>query len=224
MFTYIAAFIFYTLAMIGILLIGFIVYKKIGINSLNSNNKGLIKVLDTYPIGAKKSLMVIKIKDESFLIASGVEHTTFLAKLGENSSNAQTISPREIENIVKENINKSQKNEITINDVENSQPIQNQYLDKANKTAQIQDMINELNKQTMQASKKAVYDELQQARLNKLQKQFDELYEKEELKEKRQVPQTSEIKIEQRQLNNKRMLNKILEELNSSNLKSKGGY
>lgn len=220
MFTYIAAFIFYTLAMIGILMIGFIVYKKIGINSLTNNNKGLIKVLDTYPIGAKKSLMVIKIKDECFLIASGVEHTTFLAKLGENSSNS-SISPREIENIVKENINKSQKNEITINDVKNND---NQFLDKANKTAQIQDMINELNKQTMQASKKAVYDELQQARLNKLQKQFDELYEKEELKEKGQAPRTSEIKIEQRQASNKRMLNKILEELNSSNLKSKGGY
>ena len=122
---------------------------------------------------------------------------------------------------MKENINKSQKNEITINDVKNND---NQFLDKANKTAQIQDMINELNKQTMQASKKAVYDELQQARLNKLQKQFDELYEKEELKEKGQAPRTSEIKIEQRQANNKRMLNKILEELNSSNLKSKGGY
>ena len=220
MFTYIAAFIFYTLAMIGILMIGFIVYKKIGINSLTNNNKGLIKVLDTYPIGAKKSLMVIKIKDECFLIASGVEHTTFLAKLGENSS-IPSISPREIENILKENINKSQKNEITINDVKNND---NQFLDKANKTAQIQDMINELNKQTMQASKKAVYDELQQARLNKLQKQFDELYEKEELKEKGQAPRTSEIKIEQRQANNKRMLSKILEELNSSNLKSKGGY
>lgn len=220
MFTYIAAFIFYTLAMIGILMIGFIVYKKIGINSLTNNNKGLIKILDTYPIGAKKSLMVIKIKDECFLIASGVEHTTFLAKLGENSF-IPSISPREIENIVKENINKSQKNEITINDVKNND---NQFLDKANKTAQIQDMINELNKQTMQASKKAVYDELQQARLNKLQKQFDELYEKEELKEKGQASRTSEIKIEQRQANNKRMLNKILEELNSSNLKSKGGY
>ena len=147
-------------------------------------------------------------------------HTTFLAKLGENSF-IPSISPREIENIVKENINKSQKNEITINDVKNND---NQFLDKANKTAQIQDMINELNKQTMQASKKAVYDELQQARLNKLQKQFDELYEKEELKEKGQALRTSEIKIEQRQANNKRMLNKILEELNSSNLKSKGGY
>lgn len=83
MLTYITAFIFYTLAMVGVLLIGYVVYKKTALTSKN-NNKGMIKVLDTLSISPRKILMVVKINNEKFLIASGAEHTTFLAKLEQN--------------------------------------------------------------------------------------------------------------------------------------------
>ena len=85
MMTYVTAFIFYTLAMIGILLIGFVVYKKT-FQPNAGQTKGLIKVLDSLPIGNKKHLLVVKIKNEKFLIASGLEHTTFLSKLEDNVS------------------------------------------------------------------------------------------------------------------------------------------
>ena len=69
MMTYVTAFIFYTLAMIGILLVGFIVYKKTFMSE-KGENKGYIKVIDSLPIGNKKMLLVVKIKNEKFLIAS----------------------------------------------------------------------------------------------------------------------------------------------------------
>ena len=59
MMTYVTAFIFYTLEMIGVLLVGFIVYKKTFIIDKNEN-KGTIKIIDSLPIGNKKNLLVVK--------------------------------------------------------------------------------------------------------------------------------------------------------------------
>ena len=84
MLTYITAFIFYTLAMVGILLVGYIIYKKSFTNT-QTQTRGLIKILDHQMISPKKSLMVVKVNNERFLIASGIEHTTFLAKLENNN-------------------------------------------------------------------------------------------------------------------------------------------
>ena len=60
--TYVTAFIFYTLAMIGILLIGFVVYKKVFENTKGVNG-GLIKILDSTPIGHKKLLLVVQVRN-----------------------------------------------------------------------------------------------------------------------------------------------------------------
>ena len=80
MITYITAFIFYTLAMIGILIGGFVIYKKT-FAPFKNEHKGIISVVDTYSVAPKKSLMVVKVKNESFLIALDGERTTFLSKL-----------------------------------------------------------------------------------------------------------------------------------------------
>lgn len=85
MISYLTAFIFYTLAMVGILLLGFVVYKKFNFPS-KQDSRGIIKIIDSCPIGAKKNLLVVKIGNEKFLIASGLEHTTFLSKLDNNSA------------------------------------------------------------------------------------------------------------------------------------------
>ena len=65
MITYITAFIFYTLAMIGILIVGYVVYKKT-ILTTKKDTKGMIKILDSLPIGPKKTLLVVKVKNEKF--------------------------------------------------------------------------------------------------------------------------------------------------------------
>ncbi len=88
MLTYITAFIFYTLAMVGVLLVGFVVYKKTFLITRN-DNKGSIKIVDSLNIAPKKMLFVVKVKNEKFLIASGAEHTTFLAKLEDSEEIVQ---------------------------------------------------------------------------------------------------------------------------------------
>lgn len=148
MMTYVTAFIFYTLAMIGILLIGFVVYKKTFMTE-KGENKGYIKVIDSLPIGNKKLLLVVKIKNEKFLIASGLEHTTFLSKL-------------EDDNIQKEEV---------------KTPVLNNFVDE--------NLVDKIYDETFsQRNQQKLYDENKKARLDELQRQFKELYEKEETKPK----------------------------------------
>lgn len=189
MITYLTAFIFYTLAMVGILLIGFIVYKKIG--PLNKNeNKGMIKILDSMPIGPKKVLLVVKIKNEKFLIASGLEHTTFLSKL--NDENSQ---------------NKSQKT-YQQTDSQNLLQALNNIEQKNKNSAEIQDFMDS-NINPRASKQNTQFDELHQARLNKLQRQFRELYEKEE-KDFSPVEQL-------RKGNKQKIIKQLLKELNNDN-------
>ncbi len=82
MITYITAFIFYTCAIIGVLLAAFVIYKKTMITT-NINRSPHMKILDSIAIGPKKNLLVVKVLNRKFLIASGMEHTTFLADLSD---------------------------------------------------------------------------------------------------------------------------------------------
>lgn len=148
MMTYVTAFIFYTLAMIGILLVGFIVYKKTFMSE-KGENKGYIKVIDSLPIGNKKMLLVVKIKNEKFLIASGLEHTTFLSKLEDDNTQKETLKNPVLNNIVDENL------------------------------------VDKIYDETFsQKNEQKLYDDNKKARLDELQRQFKELYEKEETKPK----------------------------------------
>ena len=88
MITYITAFIFYTMAMIGVLLLGFVIYKKAILPS-KQDNKGMIKVLDKIAISPKKSLMVVRVKNEKFLVALDADRTTFLSKLADEKQTNQ---------------------------------------------------------------------------------------------------------------------------------------
>lgn len=83
MLSHLMAFIFYTFAMVGVLLVAFIVYKKFNL-PFQQNKKGLIDIIDSCPLGPKKNLMIVKVGNEKFFIASGAEHTTLLAKLDNN--------------------------------------------------------------------------------------------------------------------------------------------
>lgn len=179
MMTYVTAFIFYTLAMIGILLIGFVVYKKV-FETTRGENRGLIKVLDSSPIGNKKLLLIVQVKNERFLIASGAEHTTFLAKLSN------------------ENFKKEIKKEPKIEDV----------ID--------QDFLNEAFKEL---PKEPRFDDIKNTRAIELQKQFNELYEKEDnnINSQKQQVETSTN-------NRKKAIKQLLESLNfNENITNKNG-
>lgn len=108
MITYIVAFIFYTLAMIGVLLGGFVIYKK-AILPMQNQRQGNMKVIDSLAIAPKKNLLIVKVEDRRFLIASGAEHTTFLADLGVEKNmekikeNVNYIKEKAFEKEMKEN-------------------------------------------------------------------------------------------------------------------------
>jgi len=178
MMTYITAFIFYTLAMIGILLVGFVIYKKTFVIN-KGENKGMIKILDSYPIGPKKTLLVVRIKNEKFLIASGAEHTTFLSKLSDENTKSQALE-------------------------KNSQPRM--------KKQQLPDMTQEeLESAILDENKikQQRYDDTQiyQSRLDKIQKQFNELYEKED-EPSENVQNASD---------RRQMIRRLLKDLNETN-------
>ncbi len=97
MLQYIIAFSLYTLAMIGIFFIAFVVYKK----TMNSNNSKLgegIKIENMLRLSQRKNLYIINVQGERFLIASDPENTTFLAKLANREVRLKEIEGLNIEN------------------------------------------------------------------------------------------------------------------------------
>jgi len=172
MMTYVTAFIFYTLAMIGILLIGFVVYKKSFLNNAKGENRGVIKIIDSLPIGNKKMLLVVKIKNEKFLIASGLEHTTFLSKLDSDSAVEQ----------IKEKLITPEVVEESIIDEIYGEPI-------------------------VQEAPRQRFDDTKISREMELQRQFRELYEKDETPK----PQINSIATSR-----KEMVKQLLRDLNAT--------
>lgn len=204
MMTYVSAFIFYTLAMIGVLLVGFIIYKKT-FNQNTGLSKGMIKIVDSAPLGNKKMLHIVKIKNESFLIASGLEHTTFLAKLENN----ETISKSNEEKIIQKvftpevvEIPSFEEVKSQINEV----PVQKVAPQK-------------VAAQNISPKREVRYDDPEKYRAAELQRQFKELYEKEEVSP-RVAPQP---KIDVQALKRKENLKNLLREFHADmNVKSKG--
>ena len=109
--TYILAFMFYTTAMIGVMLVGFLIYKKFMMqNRLQAKN--MIKILDALPLAPKKTLYVVKVKNERFLIASDIQQTTFLAKLADDTkkeSKPYSEEQSDISGFQQERLNRVQK-------------------------------------------------------------------------------------------------------------------
>lgn len=229
MITYITAFIFYTLAMVGILLVGFVVYKKFNLGQM-PNSKSQIKVLDRCSIAPKKSLLVVKVKDEKFLLALDCERTTFLAKL--ESKNSNNIEEQDLKNIQKNfNFQEQRKENIarlfeSLNNENPSKRVQNEIkITQPKSEITINDISSrkeEIKEETPQTPKTG-QDELQIARaqkfekmrkmkkLQELQKQFMELYNEKDIQENIQSFQNSK---EAPTSQNRKILNRILEELN----------
>lgn len=80
---YLANFMVYTLAMIGVISIALLVFKNSSSFGGGSKSKNL-KVLDSLTIAPRKTLYVISTGREKFLIAGDISKTTLISKL-ENS-------------------------------------------------------------------------------------------------------------------------------------------
>lgn len=92
---YLANFMVYTLAMIGVIAIALVVFKNS--SGFGSGNKSKhLKVLDTLSIAPRKTLYIVSTGQEKFLIAGDVSHTTLISKLNTNdvvmSSSKESMS------------------------------------------------------------------------------------------------------------------------------------
>lgn len=84
---FIIGFSVYTFAMIGVIIVAFLVWRNVTTGAGSKN--GTIKIEESLNLNSRKTLYVIRIQNERFLIAADIDKTTFLAKLndGENMAN-----------------------------------------------------------------------------------------------------------------------------------------
>lgn len=86
--TYMLNFTVYTTAMIGVIFLAIVVYKKFSYN-YQSQSK-FLNVEDCVSLAPRKTLYVIKAGEERFLVASDAERTSLISKLG-SSDNQKTF-------------------------------------------------------------------------------------------------------------------------------------
>ena len=209
MATYITAFIFYTLAMVGILLVGYVVYKKV-ITTTKGENRGMIQILDSMPIAPKKTLLVVQIKDERFLIASGAEHTTFLSKLADVEPSSKNI-PKAVEDIQKKVLNQE---EVYYQQVQEEKQIyqeaqQVQQYQPIQQAPEIQQVARVQRPQRQEVR----FDDVNGIRTQRIQQQFNDLY-----------GQNQPIKVQPQQVDKtsqrREIIKKLLKDMNDSNVKT----
>ena len=88
---YLANFMVYTLAMVGIIVIALLVFKNsTGIG--NKNSAKFLKVHDTLSLGPRKTLYIVSAGKEKFLIAGDVDKTTLISKLETNEKKQEIPS------------------------------------------------------------------------------------------------------------------------------------
>ena len=81
---YLVNFLVYSMAMVGLLFVCLMVYKKTMLNNKCAKNSKELSVENALNLSQRKTLYVIKAGSEKFLIAADVERTSFLAKLNSN--------------------------------------------------------------------------------------------------------------------------------------------
>ena len=102
MTSYLINFIVYTTAMIGIIFLAVLVYKKFSYNNVSKSQ--FLNVEDCISLAPRKNLYVVRAGNERFLVASDAERTSLISKLGEGETPAKA-SVEELPSIV--NINKA---------------------------------------------------------------------------------------------------------------------
>ena len=106
---YLINFLVYSMAMVGLLFVCLMVYKKTMANNYSKKNSEELTVENAMNLSARKTLYIVKAGNEKFLIASDAERTTFLAKLND-IENTNTKQIQEIPNDIFFSINENELN------------------------------------------------------------------------------------------------------------------
>ena len=90
---YLANFIVYTLAMVGVIVVALLVFKNSTGCGVKNSGK-FLKVVDSMSLAPRKNLYIVQAGGEKFLIASDVDKTSLISKLetqGDKSSEVPEI-------------------------------------------------------------------------------------------------------------------------------------
>lgn len=88
---YLINFLVYSMAMVGLLFVCLMVYKKTMLNNRCAKNAEELSIENALNLSQRKTLYVIKAGNEKFLIAADAERTSFLAKLDDNNITQKPI-------------------------------------------------------------------------------------------------------------------------------------
>ena len=91
---YLANFIVYFLAMIGIIILALFVYKKFNMDTLTTSRRNNLKIEDYLSLSPRKTLYVIREGNERFLISSDTDRTTLISKLESKTENQAELPRR----------------------------------------------------------------------------------------------------------------------------------
>lgn len=78
---YFGSFLIYTSAMIGVIVLALFVFKAFS-NKCFTKKSSMMKIEDSMGLSPRKTLYVVNIENERFLIAADVDRTTLISKLG----------------------------------------------------------------------------------------------------------------------------------------------
>ena len=86
---YLANFMVYTFAMVGIIFVALLIFKNsTGFGAKNSASK-ILKIHDTLSLGPRKTLYIVSAGKEKFLIAGDVDKTCLISKLEVKENNIE---------------------------------------------------------------------------------------------------------------------------------------
>ena len=114
---YLAHFIVYFLAMIGIIILALYVYQKFNLNTMSGKRANNLKIEDSLNLSPRKTLYVIRNGNERYLIAGDLERTTIISKLEEST---ETVN---FDSRPARNFHKTDLSERAIQQQENVAPI-----------------------------------------------------------------------------------------------------
>ena len=115
---YLANFLVYTLAMVGVIVVALLVFKN-ATSFGSAKSSKYLNVVDSMQLGPRKSLYIVSAGSEKFLIASDADKTNLISKLDfeENSSLQQKSVEQSISTFKETIANLPKKNYMDRSDV-----------------------------------------------------------------------------------------------------------
>ncbi len=89
---YVVNFTVYTMAMAGLICFAVFVYKKVMDGSFRGDGSKYLAVEESMNLTPRKTLHIVRAGSEKFLIASDVDRTTLISKLGQETQAIQNTS------------------------------------------------------------------------------------------------------------------------------------